>query len=229
MRRILIVEDDRLLGQTLAFNLISDGYSVTSAESFSGALEQWRPEVFDLIILDVNLPDGNGFDLCRTLRERGEPAYILFLTANDRESDMLRGYEVGASDYLTKPFSVAVLGRKIAAIFDSMENHRPRHDRYDDGFLVIDFSAQTATLGGETVEFTPKEYKTLRLFISNANLILTKNQLLEKLWDDEGNFVDEHTLTTIVSRIRKKIEREGHPYIRTSYGVGYQWIGGGKQ
>lgn len=123
---------------------------------------------------------------------------------------------------------MAVLGRKIAAIFDSMENRRSRHDRYDDGFLVIDFSAQKATLGGETVEFTPKEYKTLRLFVSNANLILTKNQLLEKLWDDEGNFVDEHTLTTIVSRIRKKIEREGRPYIRTSYVVGYQWIGGGQ-
>lgn len=82
-------------GQTLAFNLISDGNSVTSAESFSRALERWRQEVFDLIILDVNLPDGNGFDLCRTLRGRGEQVYILFLTANDRESDMLRGYEVG--------------------------------------------------------------------------------------------------------------------------------------
>lgn len=228
MRRILIVEDDRLLGQTLAFNLISDGYAVTLAGNRAEALGQWRPDTFELLILDVNLPDGNGFDLCATLRERGETCYILFLTANDRESDMMRGYEMGGSDYLTKPFSVAVLGRKIAAIFDAMENRQPHHEKYDDGYLTIDFSAQTSTLGGQAIEFTPKEYKTLRLFTANANLILTKNQLLEKLWDDEGNFVDEHTLTTIISRIRKKVEREGHTYIRTSYGVGYQWIGGGK-
>lgn len=229
MRRILIVEDDHLLGQTLAFNLISDGHAAVLAGSCSEALEKWQPDTFDMMILDVNLPDGNGFDLCGRLRERGEQGYILFLTANDRESDMLRGYEMGGSDYLTKPFSIAVLRRKIAAVFDAMENRQPRRERYDDGFLTIDFSAQTAKLGGEKLEFTPKEYKALRLLTANANLILTKNQMLEKLWDDEGNFVDEHTLTTIISRIRKKIERDGHTYIRTSYGVGYQWTGGGKE
>lgn len=113
VRRILIVEDDRLLGQTLAFNLISDGYAVTLAGNRAEALGQWRPDTFELLILDVNLPDGNGFDLCATLRERGETCYILFLTANDRESDMMRGYEMGGSDYLTKPFLWQCSGARL--------------------------------------------------------------------------------------------------------------------
>ena len=225
MKRILIVEDDQLLNQTLTFNLISDGYAVRSAYSLAQAREAGG--AFDLILLDVHLPDGNGTDFCRGLREEGNNVYILFLTADDRESDMLRGYEAGGSDYLTKPFSIAVLGRKIAAIFASLD-HLPQRDQYDDGFLHLDFSAQSARLGGEALELTPREYKTLHLFVQNPGIILTKNQLLERLWDDEGNFVDEHTLTTTISRIRKKLERGGREYIRTRYGVGYQWTGGGK-
>jgi DNA-binding response OmpR family regulator len=107
-----------------------------------------------------------------------------------------------------------------------MERKNPRHDIYDDGCLKIDFSEQSASLDGTTVDFTPKEYRTLLLFLKNSKIILTKRQLLEKLWDIDGDFVDEHTLTTIISRIRKKIEVSENKYIKTSYGIGYQWIGG---
>lgn len=102
----------------------------------------------------------------------------------------------------------------------------PRHDLFDDGFLKIDFSEQSASLAGESLDFTPKEYRTLFLFVKNPRIILTKRQILEKLWDIDGDFVDEHTLTTIISRIRKKIETDERKYIKTAYGMGYQWIGG---
>ena len=139
---------------------------------------------------------------------------------------MLNGYEAGGADYVTKPFSVTVLCRKVAAVFANLELRTPRHELFDDGFLKIDFSEQCASLAGKPLDFTPKEYRTLFLFVKNPRIILTKRQILEKLWDIDGDFVNEHTLTTVISRIRKKIETEEHKYIRTSYGVGYQWIGG---
>ena len=225
MRKIIIIEDDTLLNKTLAYNLVSDGYEVASAYTCSAARGLLENN-YNLVLLDINLPDGNGLDLCTEIKARSPESYIVFLTANDKESDMLKGYEVGGADYITKPFSVAVLCKKISAIFDAMEQHHPRHDLYEDGFLKIDFSEQTATLNGEPIDFTPKEYRTLLLFVKNRKLILTKTQLLEKLWDIDGDFVDEHTLTTIISRIRKKIETDDHKYIKTAYGMGYQWIGG---
>lgn len=225
MKKILIVEDDTLLNKTLAYNLVSDGYEAASAFSCATARDLLKNGSFHLALLDINLPDGNGLDLCTEIKERWPETYIIFLTANDRESDMLRGYEAGGADYFTKPFSVAVLCKKIAAVFEMLKQHNPHHDLYEDGFLKIDFSEQTATLGGAAIDFTPKEYRTLLLFVKNSRLILTKTQMLEKLWDADGDFVDEHTLTTIISRIRKKIEVDGHKYIKTAYGMGYQWIG----
>lgn len=227
MGKIIIIEDDTLLNKTLAYNLISDGYEVASAYTCCEARGLLK-ENYSLVLLDINLPDGNGLDLCTEIKTRNPEIYIIFLTANDKESDMLKGYEVGCADYITKPFSVAVLCKKISAVFDAMDQHKPRHDLYEDGFLKINFSEQNATLKGEPIDFTPKEYRTLLLFVKNRKLILTKTQLLEKLWDIDGDFVDEHTLTTIISRIRKKIETDEHKYIKTAYGIGYQWIGGEK-
>lgn len=226
MKKILLVEDDTLLNKTLAYNLTSDGYEVTSAYTFVSAVNYLRKAEYHLALLDINLPDGSGLNLCDEIRSRGQQTYIMFLTANDKESDMLKGYEAGGADYITKPFSIAVLCRKITAVFANMELRHPRHDLYDDGVLKIDFSEQSASLAGEPLDLTPKEYRTLFLFVKNPRMILTKRQLLEKLWDIDGDFVDEHTLTTIISRIRKKIETEKRKYIKTAYGMGYQWIGG---
>lgn len=226
MKKILIVEDNDLLNRTLAYNLTSDGYEVESAYNYKDAVKHLKKTEFDVALLDINLPDGNGLDLCDEIRGRGYHTYIIFITANDKESDMLKGYEAGAADYVTKPFSVTVLCKKVAAVFANLELRVPRHDVFDDGFLKIDFSEQQAYLAGEPLDFTPKEYRTLSLFVKNPRIILTKRQILEKLWDIDGDFVDEHTLTTIISRIRKKIETDEHKYIKTAYGMGYQWIGG---
>ncbi len=226
MKQILIVEDDALLNKTLAYNMTSDGWKVTSALNARSAANLLAGTAYDLVLLDINLPDGSGYDLCRLIKPEHPETMVIFLTANDQESDQLHGYEAGAVDYITKPFSVAALQRKISAMFAMLERHKPSRDIYDDGRLLIDFSEQSASLDGRPIALTPMEYKMLYLFCQNPKLVLTRQRLLERLWDVDERFVDEHTLTTSISRIRSKIEAEGGSYIKTIYGIGYQWTGG---
>ena len=226
MKRILIVEDDALLNKTLAYNLSSDGWDVTPALNAKTAAALLAGTEYDLVLLDINLPDGNGYDLCRLVKPEHPDTVVIFLTANDQESDQLRGYEAGAVDYITKPFSIEALQRKIRAMFAMLEHHKPAKDLYDDGRLFLDFSEQSAALNGKPITLSSMEYKMLYLFCKNPRQVLTRQRLLERLWDVDEKFVDEHTLTTSISRIRGKIEAEGDTYIKTIYGIGYQWTGG---
>ena len=226
MKKILIVEDDSLLNKTLAYNLTSDSCNIASALNFRTAAGMLAETEFDLVLLDINLPDGSGYDLCKLIKPEHPGTIVIFLTANDQESDQLRGYEAGAVDYITKPFSIGALQRKIRAMFAMVEHHKPAKDIYDDGRLFLDFSEQTASLNGKPLSLSPMEYKMLSLFCKNPKQILMRQRLLEKLWDVDENYVDEHTLTTSISRVRGKIEAEGDPYIKTIYGIGYQWTGG---
>ena len=138
---------------------------------------------------------------------------------------MLKGYECGADDYVTKPFSVAVFQKKVAAILSRMEKKNVQ-DVFEDGYLVIDFTASSCTAGQASVALTPKEWKLLRIFAKSGKQVLTRQILLDRLWDIDGNFVDDHTLTTTLSALRKKIENKEHTYIQTIYGMGYMWTGG---
>ncbi|WP_300692098.1 response regulator transcription factor [uncultured Oscillibacter sp.] len=226
MKRILIVEDDALLNKTLAYNLSSDGWDVTPALNAKTAADLLAGRSYDLVLLDINLPDGNGYDLCKLVKPEHPDTVVIFLTANDQESDQIRGYEAGAVDYITKPFSIEALQRKIRAMFAMLEHHKPAKDLYDDGRLFLDFSEQSASLNGKPITLSSMEYKMLYLFCKNPRQVLTRQRLLERLWDVDEKFVDEHTLTTSISRIRGKIEAEGDPYIKTIYGIGYQWTGG---
>ena len=229
MKRILIVEDDSLLNKTLAYNLTSDGYDITAALNAKIAANKLAGAEYDLVLLDINLPDGNGYDLCKLIVPEHPDTMVIFLTANDQESDQIHGYEVGAVDYITKPFSIGALQRKIRAMFAMLEHHKPAKDIYDDGRLFLDFLEQTASLNGTPITLSPMEYKMLYLFCKNPKQVLTRQRLLEKLWDVDEKFVDEHTLTTSISRIRSKIEADGDTYIKTIYGIGYQWTGGEKK
>lgn len=227
MIRILVVEDDMLLNKTLCYNLTLDGQMVDSALSAALAQELFEKQEYDLFVLDINLPDGNGFDLCRDIKARYDNATIIFLTANDMESDMIKGFELGADDYVTKPFPISVFLKKITALFNRITK-QTGNDCYNDGNLFIDFSGMTASLAGNPIVFTPTEYRMLKVLVKNPQIVLTRQVLLEKLWDIDGNYVDEHALTSNISRIRGKIETGGFQYIKTVYGMGYMWIGGVK-
>lgn len=227
MNKILVVEDDTLLNKTLCYNLTLAGYTVDTALSAVSAQDLFEKQEYDLIVLDVNLPDGNGFDLCRQIKVQYENTAIIFLTANDMESDMIKGFELGADDYVTKPFPINVFQRKVVALFNLIKK-QANCDFYDDGNLFLNFSGMTATLAGNPILFTPMEYRMLRVFVKNPHIVLTRQVLLEKLWDIDGNFVDEHALTSNISRIRGKIETNGLQYLKTVYGMGYMWIGGVK-
>ena len=226
--RILVVEDDRLLNNTLCYNLSVSGYAVDSAMTMAEAVRFFETQDYDLIVLDVNLPDGNGFDFCKQIKERRPDTAVIFLTANDMESDMLKGFELGADDYVTKPFPISVFRKKVSVLLGRIQK-QTGGDRYTNGTLSINFSELTAELSGLPITFTPLEYRLLKVLVRNPKIVLTRQVLLEKLWDVDENFVDEHTLTVTISRIRSKIEVDGLQYIKTVYGMGYMWIGGLKK
>ena len=226
--RLLVVEDDRLLNNTLCYNLSVSGYAVDSAMTMAEAVRFFETQDYDLIVLDVNLPDGNGFDFCKQIKERRPDTAGIFLTANDMESDMLKGFELGADDYVTKPFPISVFRKKVSVLLGRIQK-QTGGDRYTNGTLSINFSELTAELSGSPITFTPLEYRLLKVLVRNPKIVLTRQVLLEKLWDVDENFVDEHTLTVTISRIRSKIEVDGLQYIKTVYGMGYMWIGGLKK
>ncbi len=222
MAKILVVEDDLALSAGLCFALDEAGHLTAAAYTCQKARQLLKTDQFDLVILDVNLPDGNGFDLCRECKSSAPERPVVFLTANDLERDELNGFDLGADDYITKPFRIQVLKRRVEAV---LRRGTAGSDCFDDGFLRLDFQALTAARNGERLSITPNEYKLLRLLTANAGAVMTRRLLLEKLWDSGGNFIDDHTLTVTMNRLRAKIEDAGHTYIQTVRGMGYVWTG----
>ena len=222
MAKILVVEDDLALSAGLCFALDEAGHLTAAAYTCQKARQLLKTGQFDLVILDVNLPDGNGFDICREYKSSAPERPVIFLTANDLERDELNGFDLGADDYITKPFRIQVLKRRVEAV---LRRGTAGSDCFDDGFLRLDFQALTAARNGERLSITPNEYKLLRLLTANAGAVMTRRLLLEKLWDSGGNFIDDHTLTVTMNRLRAKIEDAGHTYIQTVRGMGYVWTG----
>ena len=196
---ILVVEDDLALSAGLCFELDAGGYLTVAAYTVRKAVQLLENEEFALVLLDVNLPDGNGFELCREIKNKKPQLPVIFLTANDLEEDVLNGFDLGAEDYVTKPFNMNIL---------------------------LDFKTLTAVREKERLPVTPNEYKLLKVLTENAGNILPRKNLLEQLWDAGGNFIDDHTLTVTMNRLRGKIEDEAHTYIKTVRGMGYIWTGG---
>lgn len=219
MYTILIIEDDNALRIGLEFDLTAEGYSIVSAENGRAALE--RLDSADIALLDVNLPDIEGYKLCREIKNK-KNIPVIFLTCRDLETDELNGFSSGADDYVTKPFSLPVLHKRITAVLKRIETSGYV---YSDDFLNIDFTKFTASVRGKNIVFTPTEYRLLKIFTGSRGAVLTRQMLLEKLWDNKENFVDEHTLTVNINRIRGKIEDSTHKYIKTVYGIGYVWNG----
>lgn len=208
MERILIVEDDKALAQGLCMTL--EQYDCTAAPTLALARQALQEGGWDLVILDVNLPDGSGLDLLARLRQTsGLP--VLILTANDLELDEVRGLELGADDYVTKPFSLAVLRARVKNLL------RPRRGQgdgvYRQGPFVFDFARMEFSRGGRAVELSRTEQRLLRLLVEN------RGRVLDAVWDG-GSFVDENALSVAMRRLRAKLT---DPPVRTVYGVGYLW------
>ena len=219
MFTILILEDDRELNQTMAYALEKEGYSVLCAHSCREADALAEENDLDLAILDVNLPDGDGFSFCGRLKGKKQVP-VLFVSARDLEEDVLSGYDAGADDYVTKPFSMKILLKKVYVI---LSRKSPGADIYDDGFLKVDFERGTVKKGAQECPLTPTEYRILKKLIENKGKLLTYGVLMDSLWDEGVQITDKHTLAVNMNRLRGKIETEEHSYISNVYGMGYLW------
>lgn len=215
--KILLVEDDAFLRDGLCEMLEKEGYGVTAVSTILDARSKIT-DGFNLVILDVMLPDGNGFDFCTEIRESGNNIPILFLTACDDEIQIVRGLDAGADDYVTKPFKLLELMSRVRALLrrNSASNVIQSSD------LAIDTSNMTVKKNGEIIFVTKTEFQILSALISNNGIIVTRAMLLQSIWDDNGDFIDDNTLSVHISRLREKI---GAEHIKTVRGVGYRWEG----
>lgn len=219
MYRILILEDDEALRMGLAFQLKREGFQVLGASRVAQVEEELKKGV-DLMLLDVSLPDGDSRQYVEYLRQKSKIP-VIFLTARNREADMLSGFDAGADDYVTKPFSFPVLNRRIWALLRRSESG----DRYYCEDLVYDFQKKELKIKGEKIPLSNRETRILEIFIRNKNQVLTFDTLLEKVWDIDGNFVDRNTLNVNIARLRGKIEedKKNPRWIVNIFGIGYKW------
>ena len=223
MEKILIVEDDIALNRALTYNMKMDGYEVISVMTVEDAIQRVTSEQIHLIILDVNLPDGDGYSLCKQIKKNVDIP-ILFLTANDMESDIIKGYEIGAEDYITKPFAMNVFRKKLVAILRRLNSKEEQACFFDDGHLKLDFFNRKVQVDGKEIKVAASDFKLLKILSSETNRVFSKEMLVNLIWQGEDN-VFEHAVTESIYRIRSKIESTEYTYIKTVYGMGYTWIG----
>ena len=227
MSRILLLEDDISLVDGLKYALGKNGFEVSVAGTVGEAIACLENiDAYDLMILDVALPDGTGFEVCERVRRRGSSVPILFLTAADEEVQVIRGLDSGGDDYVSKPFRIGELCSRIRALLRRRGIPEQRNtDILECGDLRIDFPGSRVWLGGRSLELTGGEYRLLSLLVRNANRIVSRSQILEELWDKEGEFVDDNTVSVYIRRLREKIEDEPSSPKRlvTVRGFGYQW------
>lgn len=217
MYNLLIIEDDKILKYGLMKCLEDAGYAVTTAEKYLEVCELLKSEPVDLVILDVNLPGKDGFEIYQNIiGVRNIP--VVFLTARDEEDDIIKGFDLGAEDYITKPFSINIFLKKIAVIMKRC--YGKENNRFIQGDLAINLDNREIFLKDKKVNLSPTEYKLLEIFIRNENRVLTKDVLIEGIWDKSVNWTDDHPLTVNINRLRNKL---GHQYIKTIFGVGYMW------
>lgn len=211
--KILIVEDDMALNNGIALSLNTD----TTFQSY--CIEDARNKLdssIDLVILDINLPDGNGIDFCREIRKSSKVP-IIFLTANDMEIDIVTGLESGADDYITKPFSLAVLRARVNAV---VRRRQSDNHIFKSGKFSFDFDNMLFFAGNEPIELSKTEQRLLKLLVANRGITLSRDMLIDKVWTDGAEFVEENALSVTIKRLRKKLP--GIP-LKTVYGIGYVW------
>ena len=224
MKHIFFVEDDLSLINGLSFAIKRQGYALTIARTSVEAGQLWANGKYDLVILDVTLPDGSGFDLCRKLRQSSKVP-IMFLTAADEEVDIIMGLDIGGDDYITKPFKLAVFLSRVNALLRRSENFNQSDTELKSNGIQIQLLKQEVTKDGVPLDLTASEYKLLCLFMENPNIVLSPEQILSNLWDCNEKYIDSNTLTVYIRRLRTKIEDiPADPQkIVTVRRMGYKW------
>ena len=227
MNKILLVEDDISLIDGLKYSLRKQEFDVEVVRTVEDAKKQLiYIDRYDLIILDVTLPDGTGFDICERVRKRNKYIPIIFLTASDEEVNVIRGLDCGGDDYVTKPFKLGELFSRIRALQRRASmSTKDTMTVLECGDISIDLLGSSVFLKGKIIELTNAEYRLLCLLVKNVNRVVSREYILHELWDDTGNYVDDNTLSVYIRRLREKIEIDAsHPqHLITVRGFGYKW------
>ncbi|MCI9361509.1 MAG: response regulator transcription factor [Hungatella sp.] len=224
MSRILLLEDDLSLVNGLSFAFKKRGFSLDVARTLQEAEYLWTDGKYDLLVLDVALPDGSGFTFCKKVRQVSKVP-IIFLTASDEETSIIMGLDMGGDDYITKPFKLGVLESRINALLRRAKDFKTAGTELMSNNIHILLLKGQAFKNGELLDLTAAEYRLLCLFMQNPNMVLSKERILEKLWDCEGSFIDSGSLTVYIRRLRMKVEdNPGEPrMLLTVRGMGYKW------
>lgn len=218
---IFLLEDDDAIAMGLSYSLENEGYTVTAAKSVREAYEIIEKRNFSLYLLDLTLPDGSGYDVCKKIKEIGDFP-VIFLTAYDDEVNVVMGFELGADDYITKPFRLKELLVRIKSVFRRYNNEN-NDGKIKVKDLVVNTNEAKVYKNGEEIVLTAMEYKLLLILLNNRGCVLSRTQLLENIWDVAGDFVEDNTLTVYIKRLRDKIEENPTDpvYIKTVRGLGY--------
>lgn len=221
MKKILLLEDNDAITMGLKYSLEQEGFEVDVAKDVKSALKSLNEDIYSIYLLDITLPDGNGFEACKQIKAKFDRP-VIFLTARDEETNVVLGLDMGADDYVTKPFRIRELISRINRILSRYDKGIDKSNilKYND--IEINVSKCKVTKAGEEIVFTSLEYKILLLLFSNVGNLVTRDQLLDKIWDMAGNFVNDNTLTVYIKRIREKLEDKEGKTIQTVRGIGYR-------
>ncbi|MBQ2317931.1 MAG: response regulator transcription factor [Lachnospiraceae bacterium] len=220
MQQILIVEDDTTLNQGLCKALADENRKTVSCENIADAKAQLALGTVSLVLLDINLPDGNGIEFLRAVKAENGALPVILVSANDTDADIVAGLEQGADDYITKPFSLSVLRARVNTQLRKVASE-PSRDVYEDDTYRLDFHAMQFAYQGTLVELSKTEQKLLRILVENAGRVVKREQLIDAIWTDGAEYVDENALSVAVKRIRDKLDAS--ECIKTVYGLGYRW------
>ncbi|SCY12736.1 DNA-binding response regulator, OmpR family, contains REC and winged-helix (wHTH) domain [Lachnospiraceae bacterium XPB1003] len=231
--KLFLLEDDDAIGMGLKYSLEKEGYEVIHVRTNADALKAWKTNSFDICILDINLPDGNGYDVCRHIKEK-EDVPVIFLTASDAEVNVVMGLEMGADDYVCKPFRINELMARIRTVLRRSGKGKDQAGSVTDGVIEIKnirIHTSEAKVGvvdeatgkEEMATLTALEYRLLLTFCNNRGIVMSRSQLLEDMWDVSGDFLNDNTITVYIKRLRNKIEKDpaDPQIIKTVRGIGY--------
>ena len=223
MKKILLIEDNETITIGLKYTLEQEKFEVETAKNIIEAKSKIKKKNYNIYLLDIGLPDGEGYEVCKYIKEKGSYP-VIFLTAKDEEKDIVRGLDMGADDYIVKPFRTRELISRINSVLRRYGNIIKDESRLQCKNVIIDNKTAKVYKDGEEIVLTSLEYKILLMLFNNKGILVKREQLLEKIWDIAGNFVNDNTLTVYIKRIREKLDDKNGELIQTVRGIGYRVV-----